>query len=121
MRITDAQNAILEGLTCERLSSDPDSMRLVDDFFNRRNPSLAHTLQNEAMEEDQEGKTAYYIIKDANGNILFYFSLKSGSLYDSHLDANVIKLFKTLNAYIQDSLSDPDLSDRQRLALGDVA
>ena len=117
MRITDAQNAILEGLTCERLSSDPDSMRLVDDFFNRRNPSLAHTLQNEAMEEDQEGKTAYYIIKDANGNILFYFSLKSGSLYDSHLDANVIKLFKTLNAYIQDSLSDPDLSDRQRLEL----
>ena len=117
MRITDAQNAILEGLTCERLSSDPDSMRLVDDFFNRRNPSLAHTLQNEAMDEDQEGTTAYYIIKDANGNILFYFSLKSGSLYDSHLDANVIKLFKTLNAYIQDSLSDPDLSDRQRLEL----
>lgn len=117
MRITDSQKVILEGLTCERLSNSPDNMRLIDNFFNRRNPSLVQTLQNEAMAEDQEGKVAYYIVKDKNDNVLFYFSLKSGTLYDSHLDANVIKLFKTLNAYIQDSLSDPDLSDKQRAEL----
>lgn len=117
MRITDTQKAILEGLTCERLSNNPDNMRLVDAFFNRRNPSLVQTLQNEAMEEDYEGQVAYYIVKDNNGHILFYFSLKSGTLYDSHLDANVIKLFKTLNAYIQDGLSDPELSDKQRAEL----
>ena len=117
MRITNEQKAILEGLTCERLSSNTDNMRLVDTFFNRRNPSLVQTLQNEAMEEDLEGRVAYYIIKDKDEHILFFFSLKSGSLYDSHLDANVIKLFKTLNAYIQDSLSDPDLSDNQRSEL----
>ena len=117
MRITEAQKAILERLTCERLSANPDNMRLVDAFFNRRNPSLVQTLQNEAMEEDQEGKVAYYLIKDKDGNILFYFSIKSGTLYDSHLDANVIKLINTLNAYIQDSLSDPDLSDKQKAEL----
>ena len=117
MRITDSQKVILEGLTCERLSNSPDNMRLIDNFFNRRNPSLVQTLQNEAMAEDQEGKVAYYIVKDKNDNVLFYFSLKSGTLYDSHLDANVIKLFKTLNAYIQDSLTDPDLSDKQRAEL----
>ena len=77
MRITDSQKVILEGLTCERLSNSPDNMRLIDNFFNRRNPSLVQTLQNEAMAEDQEGKVAYYIVKDKNGNVLFYFSLKS--------------------------------------------
>ena len=117
MRITEAQKAILERLTCERLSANPNNMRLVDAFFNRRNPSLVQTLQNEAMEEDQEGKVAYYLIKDKDGNILFYFSIKSGTLYDSHLDANVIKLINTLNAYIHDSLSDPDLSDKQKAEL----
>ena len=117
MRITEAQKAILERLTCERLSANPDNMRLVDAFFNRRNPSLVQTLQNEAMEEDQEGKVAYYLINDKDGNILFYFSIKSGTLYDSHLDANVIKLINTLNAYIHDSLSDPDLSDKQKAEL----
>ena len=117
MRITEAQKAILERLTCERLSANPNNMRLVDAFFNRRNPSLVQTLQNEAMEEDQEGKVDYYLIKDKDGNILFYFSIKSGTLYDSHLDANVIKLINTLNAYIHDSLSDPDLSDKQKAEL----
>ena len=62
MRITDSQKVILEGLTCERLSNSPDNMRLIDNFFNRRNPSLVQTLQNEAMAEDQEGKVAYYIV-----------------------------------------------------------
>ena len=73
MRITEAQKAILERLTCERLSANPNNMRLVDAFFNRRNPSLVQTLQNEAMEEDQEGKVAYYLIKDKDGNIVIQF------------------------------------------------
>lgn len=89
-------------------------MRLVENFFNRRNTSLVHTLQNEAMEEDEEGSVAYYVIKDKDENILFFFSLKSGSLYDSHFDTNVIKLLKTLNDFVQDSLSDPELTDKQR-------
>lgn len=58
MRITPEQISILENLTCERLSSNIDNLRLVDDFFNRRNSSLEHTLQNEAMEEDEEGSIA---------------------------------------------------------------
>lgn len=61
MRITKEQISILENLTCERLSSNIDNMRLVDDFFNRRNSSLEQTLQNEAMEEDEEGSIAWNI------------------------------------------------------------
>lgn len=40
MKITSEQVALLESLKCERLSSNPDNMRLVDNFFNRRNSSL---------------------------------------------------------------------------------
>ncbi|MBQ1677019.1 MAG: hypothetical protein II065_06260, partial [Bacteroidaceae bacterium] len=95
MKITPEQLTLLESFKCERLSSNKNNMRLVDNFFNRRNTSLVHTLQNEAMEEDEEGSVAYYVIKDKDENILFFFSLKSGSLYDSHFDTNVIKLLKT--------------------------
>lgn len=117
MRITSEQVALLESLKCERLSSNPNNMRLVDNFFNRRNSSLVYTLQTEAMEEDTEGSVAYYVIKDKDENILFFFSLKSGSLYDSHLDTNLIKLLKSLNTFVQNSLSDPDLSDKQKADL----
>lgn len=74
MKITEEQLAILKGLKCERLSSDPSNMRLVDDFYNIRNLSLVQTLQNEAMEEDEEGSIAYYVVKDPADNILFFFS-----------------------------------------------
>ena len=114
MKITEEQKALLESLRCERLASNQDNMRIVENFFNRRNPSLVNTLQNEAFEEDEDGSIAYYVVKDAKGHILFFFSLKCGSLYDSHVDSNVIKLIKKLNAFVQESLSDPELTERQR-------
>lgn len=114
MNITAEQTSILKSLKCERLSSNLDNMRLVDNFFNRRNDSLERTLQNEAMEEDEEGSIAYYVIKDKEDNILFFFSLKTGSLYDSHFDTKIIKLLKSLNNYVQDSLADSTLTEEQR-------
>ncbi|MDE6523820.1 MAG: hypothetical protein K2L17_13470, partial [Muribaculaceae bacterium] len=120
MKITSEQIAILESLKCERLSSNENNMRLVDNFFNRRNASLECTLKNEAMNEDEEGSVAYYLIKDCDDNILFFFSLKSGSLYDSHFDTNVIKLLKTLNVFVQESLADSELSEEQRSILNSL-
>lgn len=117
MRITAEQKAILESLKCERLSSNEENMRLVEDFFNRRNASLEQTLKNEAMEEDLEGSVAYYVIKNEEDDILFFFSLKSGSLYDSHFDTKVIKLLKNLNIFVQDSLADSCLTEEQRRIL----
>ena len=52
MRITEEQELILGSLQCERLSSNIDNFRLVDDFYNGRNPSIVDTLQNEAYEDD---------------------------------------------------------------------
>lgn len=52
MRITDEQLRLLESFHCERLSANEENFRLVDDFFNGRNPSIVQTLQNEAFEDD---------------------------------------------------------------------
>lgn len=96
MGITEEQKRIIDSLVCERLSSNQQNIRDIDAFFNSKNPRLVERLLNEAYEEDIEGKTAYYLIKDTEGHILFYFSLKCGQLYDRHLDFNLYKLLKDL-------------------------
>lgn len=81
MKITEEQQQILNSLVCKRLSADEKNLRLVDTFYNGRNGSLEHTLKNEAYEEDEVGNIAYYLIKDREENILFYFSIKCGILF----------------------------------------
>ena len=101
----------LQSLSCERLSSNDDNLRLVDDFFNRRNDGIAQTLRNEAYEEDEEGSTAYYVVKHDSGQILFFFSLKCGMLYDQFLDTRQLKLISDLTNYLNQISSAADLTD----------
>ena len=88
----------LKCLSCERLSSNIDNIRIVEDFFNRRNDGLAQTLRNEAFGEDEDGTTAYYVVKHENGGIIFFFSLKCGMLYDQFLDTRQLKLINDLSS-----------------------
>lgn len=64
---------ILNSLHCERLSSNDESYRLVDDFYNGRNPSIVNTLPNDVFEDDKNNRIAYYVVKSGKGDILFYF------------------------------------------------
>ena len=98
-KISNTQIQVLDSLVCERLSSDERNLRYVGGFCNFRNPALADVILNEAFEEDQQGSIAYYIIKHKPSNkVLFYFSLKSGMLFDQHLD---VKKYEALNDWIQ--------------------
>ena len=54
MRITAEQQKIVDSLKCERLSDNLDNIRLVEDFVNSRNDSIAQTLRNEAFREDED-------------------------------------------------------------------
>ena len=56
MKITEEQLKILATLKCERLSSDDNNLRLVEEFFNKKE-SLSNTLKNEAYEDDEAGNT----------------------------------------------------------------
>lgn len=117
MRISTEQELLLNKWKCERLSSNEENLRLVDTFYCKRNASLTATLQNEAFEDDACGSTAYYLVKDEDDKVLFYFSLKSGLLYDQHIDEKSIKIFKKLNDFVKDAISQSDLTEEQVVAI----
>lgn len=120
MRITENQQRILDSLRCERLSSDEMNLRHVDSFVNYRNDSIANVLRNEAYEEDEHGSVAYYVVKSKTGEILFFFSLKNGMLYDQHLDEKTIKLLKQLYEYLEQLNGDVDLTEADRQVIETV-
>lgn len=82
MNITQNQRAILDNLHCVRISSRPNAIRLVEAFKNPQNEVLVDYIKGDAFEEDASGKAACYIILDRDEDILCYFALKSGLLYD---------------------------------------
>jgi len=96
MVITERQKAELESLSCERLSSDESTLREIGTFDNYRNEDLAGVIKGPAFNENVQNVIAYYLVKDRSDNILFYFSLKCGSLYDYYFDTNVLNLIKAL-------------------------
>ncbi len=101
MKISNEQLDKLNNLTCERLSSNINNLYLVDSFFNIRNEALSDTLKNEAFQDDEENRLAYYLVKDSAQNILFYFSLKCGMLYDRFIEGDglekIVAFYKFLS------------------------
>lgn len=120
MRITEEQQEILESLVCERLSRNPANMREIDQFFNSKNDKLVERLLNGAYSEDEEDKIAYYLVKDKEGHILFYFSLKCGQLYDKHLDFDLFKLLGELYDGLLKMKSEPDVSQEDSIVINKV-
>ena len=114
MQITEEQQQILNSLVCERLSYDEKNLRLVDDFCNSRNGSLEHTLKNEAYEEDEDGNIAYYLIKDKEENILFYFSIKCGILYDLFGEEEKLRKINDLYRFLVELERDPSSTEEDK-------
>lgn len=84
MRITDGQVRALNSLVVERLRDNREiNALLVKNFENRRNPTLVKVINsNYAFDKDEEGKAAYYVVKTPAGELLLYFSLKCGELFE---------------------------------------
>lgn len=119
--ITEQQRAILDSFYIERLSDSEENFRLVSDFQNSRSDSLTNKIQSEAFEEDELGTVAFYVIKNKEGKIVFYFSLKCGQLYDKlyekkhvHLIENLLEYFNQIEQEETTSKSDLDLIEEIR-------
>jgi len=97
MKITGSQIAALDQLRCVRISSDTSHLYLVDTFANSKNQNLVQYLQNEANGLDEERKTICYLVKDENDNIIAYFSLRCGLLFDREGDIEKIEAKKKLS------------------------
>lgn len=91
MRITKEQEEILDSLICERLSSTDENEKLMETFFSERGISLVNYFRRFGMKEDKIGNTAYYIIKNPENELLMFFSLKCGALFEPLLDEKEVK------------------------------
>lgn len=118
MRITQEQSHLLESFHCERLANDEDTnFRLIENFSNARNSRLVEALQNDAYEEDMDKRLAYYLVKDSNGNILFFFSLKCGLLYDEFFEGERLEAITSFYKEMFELSRDASLSDEDRMAV----
>lgn len=120
MRITAEQQKIVDSLKCERLSDNLDNIRLVEDFVNSRNDSIAQTLRNEAFKEDEDNIVAYYVVKDSSNNILFYFSLKCGQLYDEFIEGERLKMLSKFYDLVATRQKEEKVSDDDRKELEQI-
>ena len=120
MKITREQLAVLESLQCQRLSSDSDNMYLVESFYNDTNDTIAQTLKNEAYGEDESKSVAYYVVKHPNGQILFFFSLKCGLLFDHFIRPELLDQLQKLAKELSDISDDNTLTPEQRRDITDV-
>lgn len=69
----------------ERLSSDENNKELIKRFeAPGQGENLGYYLREKAWVDDKEGETKVYLIKDENGFLVAFFSIKCGLLYDSH-------------------------------------
>lgn len=85
MRITDKQKRIIDSLIVERLRDNPiENASLVNTFSNKKNQTLERiiTTSRKAFDQDKKNTTAYYIVKAPTGELLLYFSLKCGELFE---------------------------------------
>jgi hypothetical protein len=90
MRISEEQNCILNGLICQRLSADKSNENLMKFFTNVRGSSLVSYFKKFGLEEDTDGRTSYYVIKTPENEILMFFSVKCGVLFEPLQDENEI-------------------------------
>lgn len=127
MRITEKQEAILDQLVCQRLSADPKNKKLFRSFSCSKGTGLLTYLYERGWQEDEEGTTAFYVIKNKKNEILLFFSLKCGSLFDplneEEIEARIEYYNKLLEAIHADGTEDGreatlELLERIRSGLG---
>ena len=91
MKITEEQNVILDELICERLRDNPDNYRLIQSFESKKGELIVEYLKQNGLKEDLEGSTAFYIIRNKNNDVLMFFSLKCGELFEPLFDETEIE------------------------------
>lgn len=115
MNINQNQREILDNLLCSRLSDFPNAMRIVGDFSNPKNEVLVDFIKGEAFYEDLSGKTACYIIIDSDEDILCYFALKSGLLYDEFQEWREYEKYKKINNILKDRIARTNSEEAKKL------
>lgn len=113
--ITEEQKALLDSFTCERLTARRSNLDEIQFFTSEKGEGLVSSLQRQGWRSDMRGSTAYYVIKNPEGEIVMFFSLKCGVLFDPDYVVEYMEKFK--EAFTDDRL----LKDWQHYLEGDEA
>lgn len=115
MRITKEQEKVLDSLSCERLSSNAANEKLMETFVSKRGISLVNYFRRFGMAEDKSGHTTYYIIKNRENELLMFFSLKCGTLFEPLQDEQEVEQdFQRLIILLQAvQNADEDISEEE--------
>lgn len=73
---------VMSQLCCERLTFCDKNQKLIQTVQNDRNPQLPMILKSTGWKDDATSKSDYYIVKDADSNILFFFAIRCGLVQD---------------------------------------
>lgn len=116
--ITTEQKEALGKFTCERLTLKEENLKKMHNFIPcKGGDGLVANLRSSGWGKDLRGSTAYYVIKNEKGEIILFFSLKCGTLFDpfhvnafvnAYLDTDVYKLWKKFRACAYSTGSTPN-------------
>lgn len=108
MNISQEYNDILDSLIVERIKDNVDNAALVKTFHNSQNENLTKIIKEDAtINQDISGATAYYLVKTQEGDLLLYFSLKCGELFEG-LDFEKLELASKLQKIMPIILTNKD-------------
>ncbi len=108
------KDRFLKEFTFQRLTEEESNKEKITDFKCDRNDLLAKHLIHYAWKKDQDGETAYYLVKDISGKVVFYFSVKCG-LLSQKIEEKYIKLLEFMTDNVE-SFQDYDLSILAKIA-----
>ena len=106
MKITDRQEEVLDQLVCQRLSAVPSNRDLIKSFKSAKGIGLVSYLLERGWREDSDGTTAFYVIKNNHGEILLFFSLKCGALFDPLDEEEIQERINYLNSLLEEIHAD---------------
>lgn len=93
--ITEEQKKLLNSFTCERLTDDKHNIWRIEHFASERVAGMVDALQHSGWIEDTKGSIAHYVIKNPAGQIVMFFSLKCGVLFDSHSAQSLLEKYRS--------------------------
>ena len=105
MKLTQEQETVLQTFHIDRLTDSASDSRAIENFETKeRGANLLAYLQNSncALKDNADLTNAVFFIRDGDGDVLLYFTLKCGSLH-RHYSASILELADKLEEY--DNLS----------------
>lgn len=97
---------VMKSLHCERLSKNDKNCDYIEGFFSTKNSSIPEKLLSDGYDEDTSGINSYYIVKNDNNEVLFFFSLKCGQLHEPYLKREQQDLFDRFARFINGRASE---------------